>query len=198
MSLDADYYNQTCQVQSGVFTYFSGLSGTGGLHTLTLLRSDFPATNHLALPIPPATFVLKIVASAPTGHTDCTGTVTVNAEAIAFTGAATKYSVTGLTATPTIYATDLDCNLVITAYDTTDVYYWASSPCRWKADAIMFIASGGTTFTQSKAVIITDAVYTVGQTLRLVGGSDVYGQLVKMITVQLNIDGVIEASTYFI
>jgi hypothetical protein len=62
----------------------------------------------------------------------------------------------------------------------------------------MFIASGGTTFTQSKAVIITDAVYTVGQTLRLVGGSDVYGQLVKMITVQLNIDGVIEASTYFI
>lgn len=191
-TLDSDYYNQTCELKGGVFTYYSDLSGTGGVHPLTLLRSDLP-------PAPwNVNFLLKIVTSAPSGHTDVTGTVTVNAENVAFTSATTKYTVTPLNAVPTITVTDLDCNLVITAYkSSSDVYDYIPSACRWKDDAIIFMQSGGS-FTQSKAVIITDAVYTVGQTLRKPGGTDTTGQLIKMITVQLNIDGVEEGRTYFI
>ncbi len=200
MSLDADYYNQTCQKKGGIWTYFSGLCGAGGAHTLTLLRSDAPPMTSATLPIPPATFVLKVAATSVTGHTDLIGTVTVNAEVMTWSGAGSaKFTTTGLTATPTISVADMDCNIVITAYESSaDLYEWFTSACRWKPDAIMFIASGGSVFTQSKAVIITDAVYAIGDILRLVGGTDTAGQLVKMITCQLNIDGIVEGRTYFI
>lgn len=61
---------------------------------------------------------LKIVASSVTGHADCVGTVTVNAEVITFAQAATKTTTNGLTALPVITTSGLDCYLTITALDS--------------------------------------------------------------------------------
>jgi hypothetical protein len=192
-----DYMNQSAQKKGGIWTFYDGLVTTGAL---TLLRSDVPSQNVQALPIPPATFVLKIVASAPSGHTDCAGTVTVNAEVITFTVAATKYTVTGLTTIPTISTSALDCKLVITAYDpvsTTDIYEWFTAPCRWENNQIGYWTSAGA-WSMSNSVVISETNYIVGNTLRLVGGSDVYGQLVKSIIVFLDQDGVEQGRRYLI
>ena len=125
------------------------------------------------------------MASAPSGHTDCAGTVTVNAEVITFTVAATKYTVTGLSALPTISTSALDCRLVITAYNagsSADIYEWFTAACRWENNQIGYWTSAGA-WSMSNSVVISETAYVVGDTLRLVGGTDTYGQLVKSIIV---------------
>jgi hypothetical protein len=57
---------------------------------------------------------LSIVASAVTGHADCTGHVIINSEDIEFKAAGTKISAGALTALPTITTSGLGCHLVIT------------------------------------------------------------------------------------
>jgi hypothetical protein len=78
---------------------------------------------------------LQIVASSVTGHTDCTGRVTINGtENIDFVAAAKKISTTALTTRPTITTSNLDCNMVITCLDPGSQPIYTSTetdlPCR--------------------------------------------------------------------
>lgn len=59
----------------------------------------------------------KVIISSVTGHTDCTGTITIGSETLTFTQAGTKQTTINLTAKPTITSSGLDCHCHITVID---------------------------------------------------------------------------------
>ena len=61
---------------------------------------------------------------------------------------------------------------------STDIYEWFTAACRWENNQIGYWTSAGA-WSMSNSVVISETTYVVGDTLRLVGGTDVYGQLVK-------------------
>jgi hypothetical protein len=91
-------------VTKGPVTLHNGESST----TLTL-TGTWPANGSK----------IAIVASAITGHADCSGTLVINgSETITFTQAGRKTNTVNLTARPAITTANLDCHLLITALDS--------------------------------------------------------------------------------
>lgn len=62
---------------------------------------------------------LSIVASSVSGHTDCSGTITINGtEVITFVQAGKKTSAVSLAAIPIIVSANMDCQIAITVLDS--------------------------------------------------------------------------------
>ena len=59
----------------------------------------------------------KVIISSVTGHTDCTGTITIGSETLTFVQAGTKQTTISLTAKPTVTSSGLDCHCHITVID---------------------------------------------------------------------------------
>ena len=126
---------------------------------------------------PPVSFKCKITLSASGVHTDCTGTVTVNAEVITFTQAATKVTTTTLTVLPTITTANIDCNVKITCIDSgsADIYEatYADFFCRWEDVNVLFMNNSGA-WTQSNAKVVCKEAYAVGEYLSKDGTTTEY------------------------
>ena len=185
MSQIDDYLNQKAQKKTSVlWTLYNNLSAAPLALTGTA---------------PAVTFRCKITLSASGAHTDCAGTVTVNAEVITFTVAATKTTTTNLTALPTITTANLDCNVKITCIDTggADIYQhsYADFLCRWEDVAVMFLNSAGA-WTQSNAKVIAKTVYAVGDFLRKDGTTTEYA--IKQMYVATDVDGVEQFRKYML
>lgn len=108
------------KITKSLVTFYDGLSAA----TLTL-TGTWP-TNGARL---------QVVASAATGHTDCTGRVTINGvENIDFIAAGTKNGTNSITSRPTITTSGLDCNLLISCLDSGSQPIYTSTetdlPCR--------------------------------------------------------------------
>lgn len=183
MSLIDAYLKDTGEKRTNVlWVFYNDLSAAA----LTLIKGA-----------PAVTFRVKIQASASGAHTDCAGTVTVNAETVTFTAAATKTTTTNLTALPTITTANLDCNLNISAINTggADIYeaVYTAFACRWEAVSKAFVQSTGT-WTQSAAKVITKEVYAVADYLRKYGTTTEI--TIKRINTVTNADGEVEFIEY--
>jgi hypothetical protein len=183
MSLIDAYLKDTAEKKTNVLWVFYDALNTA---TLTLIKGA-----------PAVTFKVKIQASASGAHTDCAGTVTVNAEVITFTQAATKTTTTNLTVLPTITTANLDCNLKIWAIDTgnADIYeaVYTAFACRWEAVSKAFVQSTGT-WTQSAAKVVAKTVYAIGDYLRKYGTTTEI--TIKRINTVTNGDGDVEYIEY--
>ena len=146
---------------------------------------------------PLVTFKCKITLSAIGAHTDCAGTVTVNAEVITFTQAATKSTTTNLTVLPTIVTANLDCEVKITCIDTAgaDLNYvtYAAFYCRWQDVNILFMNNVGT-WTQSNAKVVCKEAYAVGDYIRKYGTTTEYP--IKQVVVVNDLDGIEQFRKY--
>ena len=77
------------------------------------------ATLTLTGAAPTVSFRCAITLSTTTGHSDCSGTVIVNAEVITFVGATKKTSTLSLSGLPTITTANLDCNILVECIDAS-------------------------------------------------------------------------------
>jgi hypothetical protein len=67
--------------------------------------------------VPTVSFRCQVRLYTATNHTDCVGSVVVNAETLSFTQASKKVTTTLLTALPTVTSSNLDCMVEIIAID---------------------------------------------------------------------------------
>lgn len=129
------------------------------------------ATLVITATAPTTNFKLSITASAVTGHTDCSGTVTINGtETLTFTAAATKKTTYTLTSLPTITTAGLDCNLSITCLDTLgapiNTETFTAIACLW-IDASVALQGPGGLWTNPKDTMKTDeALVDVGSVIK--------------------------------
>lgn len=124
-----------------------------------------------------AQYRLKIVASILGAHNDTVGHVIINGtENLNFTSptGSTKTTTTYLTAgvDPVITTTDMDCELTITALDTSGnpLYKtaWELFACRW-VNVQKWLQDSTGTWILSSAKIKAKEVYAIGATLRKYG-----------------------------
>jgi hypothetical protein len=151
-----DYLNQVGEKKTSVlWTLYNNLSAPSPL----VLTGAAPAV----------TFKCKITLSVSGAHTDCNGSVTVNAEIISFTQAGTKTTTTNLTVLPAVTCQNLDCQVKITCIDTgnADIYQhsYADFFCRWEDVNVLFMNNLGA-WTQSNAKVVCKEAYAVGDYLR--------------------------------
>ena len=185
MSLIDNYLNQVAQKKTlTLWTLYNGLSAA----TLVLTGT-----------VPAVTFRCKITLSASDTHTDCAGTVMVNAETLTFTAAATKVTTTNLTALPTITTANIDCNVKITCIDTggADIYSvtYTDFDCRWEDVQVAYVNSSGS-WTQSNAKVIAKAAYVVNDTIRKYGTTTEYP--IKKVMTGPNLAGIEEYRVFML
>jgi hypothetical protein len=146
---------------------------------------------------PAVTFKCKITLSVSGAHTDCNGSVTVNAEIISFTQAGTKTTTTNLTVLPAVTCQNLDCQVKITCIDTggADIYQhsYADFFCRWEDVNVLFMNNLGA-WTQSNAKVVCKEAYAVGDYLRKDGTTTEYP--IKQATVVTDLDAVEQFRKY--
>jgi hypothetical protein len=179
-----DYLNQVGEKKTSVlWTLYNNLSAPSPL----VLTGAAPAV----------TFRCKITVSVDGAHSDVAGTVTVNAEVITFTVAASKTTTTNLTALPTITTTNLDCKVVITCIDTggAPIYLntYADFFCRWEDVNVLFMNNLGA-WTQSNAKVVCKEAYAVGDYLRKDGTTTEYA--IKQAVVVTDADAIEQFRKY--
>jgi hypothetical protein len=170
------------KVTKGPVTLYSGLSS--GALTLT---GTWPVNGSR----------LAIVASAVTGHADCSGTVVINgSETITFTQAGRKTSAVSLVALPMIVTTNLDCNLVITVLDSglapTQVETQTAINTRIEPHQSGHSDASGAWTTVNDTQIFSDTMLNVGDVVR----KSSRNYTIKQVDENLDLGGEVAYYTY--
>ena len=132
------------------------------------------ATLTLTGDLPSVPFRVAVTLLSSTGHTDCTGTVTVGTETLTFTGSGqTKKSTKTLTALPTITTNNIDCSILVVAIttngDAIQEEVTTAKKVRFEPTTRTYMAPSGV-YTQFVAyAMIRDETIKLHDTIRYLG-----------------------------